>query len=156
MIRRTVAVLCLAAGLSVGLFEGPVAPSAAEPSAVPALSESGSGGDVQQVEPAVREGVARPSPGAPDRRSRVRAPAADTLQRDVQAGETIIVALPASLDAGPVDRYRLLQGPALSGVADRSFAWVTNAVDPGTYDVRLAAETDAAAPDTLVLRVTVR
>jgi hypothetical protein len=33
---------------------------------------------------------------------------------------------------------------------------VTNAVDPGTYDVRLAAETDAAAPDTLVLRVTVR
>jgi hypothetical protein len=155
MIRRTVAVLCLAAGLSVGLLEGALPLSAAAISAVPALSESRSGKGVQ-VEPAVPEGVARPLSGAPDRRFRVRAPATDTLQRDVQAGETLIVALPASLDAGPVDRYRLLQGPALSGVADRSFAWVTNAVHPGTYDVRLAAETDAAAPDTLVLRVTVR
>ena len=156
MIRRTVAVLCLAAGLSVGLLKGAVAHSAAEASAVPALSGSGSGEDVQQVEPAVPEGVARPSPVKPPRRSHVRAPATDTLQRDVQAGETLIVALPASLEAGPVDRYRLLQGPALCGVTDRSFAWVTNAVDPGTYDVRLAAETGAAAPDTLVLRVTVR
>lgn len=156
MIRRTVAVLCLAAGVSVGLLEGAVAHSAAEASAVPAHSGSGSGEDVQQVEPAVLEGVARPSPVGPAPRSRVRAPATDTLQRDVQAGKTLIVALPASLEARPVDRYRLLQGPALCGVADRSFAWVTNSVDPGTYDVRLAAETGAAAPDTLVLRVTVR
>lgn len=83
------------------------------------------------------------------------APPPDTMHADVTAGSSLILSLPAELNDAPVDQYTMLQGPALSGVAGRSFTWITRNVDPGTYDVLLRAQGPAAA-DTLVVRVGVQ
>jgi len=83
-------------------------------------------------------------------------PPPDTLRSSVTAGTPLIRSLPAALNGAPVARYTLLRGPALSGVAGRSFTWITRGAAPGTYDVRLRAVHPDAAPDTLVVRVDVQ
>jgi hypothetical protein len=85
----------------------------------------------------------------------VRRPPPDTLQSTVAAGQPLIRTLPAALDGTPVSRYAVLRGPALCGVAGRSFTWITSGTAPGTYDIRLRAEHSDAAADTVVVRVTV-
>ena len=77
----------------------------------------------------------------------------DTLRRSASAGEPLIVALPPRLGENDVDRYVLLEGPALSGVADRSFTWITRPDDSGTHDVLFRPQPNPLPGDTLVLRV---
>ncbi|MFB6247541.1 MAG: hypothetical protein ABEL97_03130 [Salinibacter sp.] len=84
------------------------------------------------------------------------APASDTLRAEVAAGRSLIQALPAEVGGTPVTGYAVLRGPALCGVAGRSFTWITRGTAPGTYDVRLRAAHPGTAPDTLVLRIDVR
>ena len=67
--------------------------------------------------------------------------------------------LPEATDAGPVVRYDLVRGPALSGVAGRSLTWILRPSDAGTTQ-RLVVRAhhppaDSLAPDTLVVRVDV-
>jgi hypothetical protein len=47
----------------------------------------------------------------------------------------------------------VLQGPALSGVAGRSFTWVPQDTAPGTYTALLHAQHPDAEPDTLVVQI---
>ncbi len=82
-------------------------------------------------------------------------PPVDTLRPSVEAGEPLILDLPAELDASPVSQYSLIQGPSLSGVAGHSFTWVTHSVEPDTYEVTLQANRPDASPDTLWLHVEV-
>jgi len=79
----------------------------------------------------------------------------DTLRTSTDGASPLIVSLPAELQETPVTRYSVLQAPSLSGVADRSFTWIPRGTGPGTYDVRLQAHHSNAAPDTLVVQVTV-
>jgi hypothetical protein len=95
----------------------------------------------------------------PANSSRVAAPTfppADTVRASVPAGTPLIRPLPPDLNGGPVARYTLLRGPALSGVAGRSLTWITRNVFPGTYDLCLRAARPDAAPDTLIVRVEVQ
>lgn len=55
--------------------------------------------------------------------------AADTLRHTVQAGETLIAALPSP-------GYRCLNPPALSWLVDRSFMWRTLPQERGSLAVR--------------------
>lgn len=80
----------------------------------------------------------------------------DTLRPSVEAGNPLILNLPTELESRTVDRYALIRGPALSGVAGYSFTWITRSVEPGTYDVLLRANHPDASPDTLVLHVEVQ
>lgn len=77
----------------------------------------------------------------------------DTLRASTTAGTPLIRSLPAQLNNTPVSRYMILEGPALSGVAGRSFTWIPKSTDPGTYDVRLQAQHPDAPADTLVLLI---
>ncbi len=97
---------------------------------------------LRTVEPAPEPWVAQPS-------------LPDTLEARVVAGETLIHTLPGGDENGAAS-YRMLRGPALSGVAGRSLTWITRGVAPGTYRLRLQAQRPDAAPDTLVLRVEVQ
>lgn len=86
--------------------------------------------------------------------------AAQSREYRVPAGETLIVALPAAFDRDtlgtqPVQAYALLRAPALSDVADRSFAWRTRPQDAGRHRILLEASFADAPPDTLALDVTV-
>ena len=83
-------------------------------------------------------------------------PASDTLRASVAAGSPLVRSLPAEVGGTSVTGYAVLRGPALCGVAGRSFSWITRGTAPGTYDVRLRATHPNAAPDTLVLRIDVR
>jgi hypothetical protein len=83
-------------------------------------------------------------------------PASDTLRASVAAGSPLVRSLPAEVGGTSVTGYAVLRGPALCGVAGRSFSWITRGTPPGTYDVRLRATHLNAAPDTLVLRIDVR
>ena len=83
-------------------------------------------------------------------------PASDTLHASVAAGSPLIRSLPAEVGGTSVTGYAVLRGPALCGVAGRSFSWITRGTAPGTYDVRLRATHPDAAPDTLVLRIDVQ
>lgn len=80
----------------------------------------------------------------------------DTLRPSIEAGDPLLLALPTQLEGAPVDHYALIQGPSLSGVAGHSFTWMTQSVEPGTYDVLLRAVRPESSPDTLVLRVEVQ
>lgn len=80
-------------------------------------------------------------------------PPSDTLRTSATRRSPLILSLPAELDDARVDRYSVLQGPALCGVAGRSFTWITVGSDPGTYDVRLEAHHPDAPSDTLVVRI---
>jgi hypothetical protein len=79
----------------------------------------------------------------------------DTLRSSTTAGTPLIRSLPAERNGAAVSRYLILDGPALSGVAGRSFTWIPRGAEPGTYDVRLQAQHMDAPADTLVLRITV-
>lgn len=78
----------------------------------------------------------------------------DTFRSSTTTGTPLIRSLPPRINDAPVSRYVILDGPALSGVAGRSFTWVSTDAEPGTYDVRLRASHPDAQPDTLVLRIT--
>lgn len=93
----------------------------------------------------------------PSATARVAAPSPsdDTLRTATAATTPLIVSLPTELQGAPVTRYSVLQAPALSGVADRSLTWIPRGTGPGTYDVRLHAHHSNAAPDTLVVQITV-
>lgn len=82
-------------------------------------------------------------------------PADDPLERTIAAGETLIVALPDAVDGTAVESYRIAEAPALSGLADRSFFWRTQAEDTGTHRILFHAERSDAPADTLALHVTV-
>lgn len=94
----------------------------------------------------------------PTASSRVAAPSfvppPDTLRTDAPTGTPVVLSLPAELRNAPISRYTLLQGPALCGVAGRSFTWIPKNTDAGTYDIRLQAHRPDAQPDTLVVRIT--
>jgi len=94
------------------------------------------------AEPGAAKGVARPAP--------------DTIGATVISGESLVHSLPPTLEGRDVVEYRMIRGPILSGVADRSFTWITKDVRPGNRDVLLKALYSDAAPDTLVLRVEVQ
>lgn len=78
------------------------------------------------------------------------------MRATVTAGTTLIHTLPSTVNGHDASAYRMLQGPALSGVAGRSLTWITEDVTPGMYDVRLRVLHADAAPDTLVVRVKVQ
>jgi len=95
-----------------------------------------------KIEPAAASRVA-PAPVPPD-----------TLRADATTATPLILALPADLGEAPVSRYTMLQGPALSGVAGRSFTWVPKETAPGTYTAHLQAQRPNTTPDTLVVQIT--
>jgi hypothetical protein len=74
---------------------------------------------------------------------------------DRPAGHPLVRPLPTSLDDAPVARYTVLEGPALSGAAGYSFTWITRDTTPGSYAILLRADHPDAAPDTLIVQVTV-
>lgn len=78
--------------------------------------------------------------------------AADTLRYAVRAGETLIVALPATV-GGAEARYDVERAPALSWLVDRSFMWRTLARESGTMPVVLRRLVEGRAPETVVLMV---
>lgn len=84
------------------------------------------------------------------------APPIDTLYPTVDTGEPLILSLPSELDDSPVSQYSLIRGPSLSGVAHHSFTWMTDSVDPDTYEVMLQANHPETSPDTLLLQVEVQ
>ncbi|WP_103020665.1 hypothetical protein [Salinibacter altiplanensis] len=95
----------------------------------------------------------------PSRNARVASalgPPPDTVHTSADAGTPLALALPDTLDNRPVARYSLLQGPALSGIAGRSFAWIPKGTAPGTHHALLQAESTNAPPDTLVVQIRVR
>jgi hypothetical protein len=79
--------------------------------------------------------------------------APDTLRTTATPGTPLILPLPETLRDAPVTRYTVRRGPALSGVAGRSFTWIPRGTAPGTYDVLLHAHHPDARPDTLVVRI---
>jgi len=83
-------------------------------------------------------------------------PPSDTLDASTTLGTPLIHSLPPEWNGMPVSRYVLLEGPALSGVAGRSFTWIPKNAEPGTYDVRLQARYPDAPADTLVLQIDVQ
>jgi hypothetical protein len=93
------------------------------------------------------------SPAATSPAARSSAPP-DTVTSTVTAGAPLVRSLPTSLDNAPVARYSVLKGPALSGAAGYSFTWLTRDTAPGTYAIALQALHPDAAPDTLVVQVT--
>lgn len=100
---------------------------------------------VDAIEPLNLRGVAE---------SRLAPP--DTLTTSAAVGTPVILSLPDQVGDAPVAQYTILRGPALSGVAGHSFTWITQDIDPDTYDVSLQANHPDAPPDTLVLRIDVQ
>lgn len=84
-----------------------------------------------------------------------RAVPADTLRRRVQAGEPLIMTLPAMVADRPVASYRFLRAPALSWLVDRSILWRTRPEDVGEHALLVGAALADAPPDTLTILVTV-
>ena len=77
----------------------------------------------------------------------------DTLRTSAEPGTPLILTLPSELDGRSVEHYTLLRGPALSGVAGRSFTWIPEGADPGVHEALLRPHAPDAPPDTLVLRI---
>jgi len=77
----------------------------------------------------------------------------DTVRASAEPGTPLVLTLPAELSGRSVERYSLLRGPALSGVAGRSFTWIPQGAEPGTHQVLLRTHTPDTPPDTLVLRI---
>ena len=80
----------------------------------------------------------------------------DTVRASADAGTPLVLPLPKSLNGRPVARYALLRGPALSGVAGRSFTWIPEGAAPGVHRALLRAESGDAPPDTLVVQIRFR
>ena len=80
----------------------------------------------------------------------------DTVRTTTRAGTPLTLSLPDALDGRSVGRYSLLRGPALSGVAGRSFTWIPEGTAPGVYHARLRAESTSTSPDTLVVQIRLR
>ena len=78
--------------------------------------------------------------------------ASDTLRYRVQAGDPLIVALPAQVD-GREATYRLLDAPALSWLVDRSFLWRTTPGERGQLPVLIERRAEGVPPETVVLLV---
>jgi hypothetical protein len=115
-------------------------------------------GSVESAERRTAPAVAAPAVAAPAtaRPAERRAQAMqDTLTVRVDAGEPLIASLPPTVGGEPVDRYRLLQAPALASVAGRSLLWVTRAQDAGTHHLPIAAHGTSTPPDTLHVEVVV-
>ncbi len=103
---------------------------------------------VWALPPTARSGVQT----APDAvRSAVQA---DTLRYAVTAGQPLIVQLPAEV-RGREASYRLLRGPALSWLVDRSFFWRTLSSEYGTMHVLIEQRAAGREPNTLVLAIQV-
>jgi hypothetical protein len=81
-------------------------------------------------------------------------PTSDTLFHSVRAGQPFLLALPPRRDGEEVT-YRLIEGPALSWLVDRSFLWKTTAQERGALPVRIERRAAGMAPDTLVLLIEV-
>jgi len=79
---------------------------------------------------------------------------ADTLRYAVTAGQPLIVQLPAEV-RGRYASYRLLRGPALSWLVDRSFFWRTLSSEHGTMHVLIERRAEGREPDILVLAIQV-
>ena len=79
----------------------------------------------------------------------------DTLRHTVPAGQSLILALPDTLDARPVATYAPVRLPAMSWLVDRSFLWRTFPRDAGVHEILFEAAFEAAPPETLVVHVTV-
>ncbi len=77
----------------------------------------------------------------------------DTLTVSGSAGTPLVRTLPEEVDGTTVVRYVVIDGPALSGAAGRSFTWIPRNAAPGTYDIRLQATHPDTTPDTLLLQV---
>ena len=75
---------------------------------------------------------------------------ADTLRAQVRAGETLIVALPASV-GGVEATYRVVEAPALSWLVDRSFLWRTLAAERGELAVTFERRSGAAPTEVVLL-----
>lgn len=100
---------------------------------------------VESFEPTIRPGVAQTTaPGSPS---------PDTLRTPAEPNTPLILSLPAELNGHAVERYTLLEGPSLSGVAGRSFTWIPQGADPGTHEALLQTHTPDASPDTLVVQI---
>lgn len=77
----------------------------------------------------------------------------DTLRTSADPGTPLILTLPAKLNGRSVERYTLLRGPSLSGVAGRSFTWIPEGAEPGTHEALLRTHAPDAPADTLVVRI---
>jgi len=97
-----------------------------------------------------------PSEGGGSPGARLQYVRADTVRATVTAGETLILPLPTTVDSRTVTEYRMIRGPALSGVAGRSVTWITQNPSPGRHDIHLRALHSNAGSDTLVVRVDVQ
>jgi hypothetical protein len=105
----------------------------------------GGNGDVTSVgtfEPTTPPRVAAPLVQSPD-----------TLRANAEPDTPLILTLPAELNGRSVGRYLLVRGPALSGVAGRSFTWIPAGAEPGLHEALLRAESPDAPGDTLVVRI---
>jgi hypothetical protein len=78
---------------------------------------------------------------------------ADTVRTSAQPNTPLLLSLPTELNGRSVERYSLLRGPTLSGVAGRSFTWIPQGATPGLHEALLRAHLPEASPDTLVLRI---
>jgi hypothetical protein len=78
----------------------------------------------------------------------------DTLAIEGPAGTPLVRSLPAEWRGVPVSGYAMLRGPALAGVAGRSLTWIPKGAAPGPHDLHLKARRPDAAPDTIVVRIT--
>lgn len=100
-------------------------------------------------------GAFEPAGAARVARTPVPAPP-DTVRTAVPAGRALVYTLPDAVGGRAVGTYRLLRGPALSGVAGRSLTWITRRTAPGAYTVLLEARRPDAPPDTLVVEIDVQ
>ncbi|MFB6279204.1 MAG: hypothetical protein ABEK75_06835 [Salinibacter sp.] len=80
----------------------------------------------------------------------------ETLRTTADPETPLILSLPAEVGGQRVERYTLLRGPALSGVAGRSFTWIPHGTAPGTHEALLQTQSPNAPADTLVLRIDLR
>lgn len=97
------------------------------------------------IEPRFYQGVARTVP--------VPSPPADTLRVSTTSDTPLLLSLPSTVANRAVQEYNVLRGPALSGVAERSFVWIPEGASPGTHEVILRAAHRKPPPDTLVLQI---
>jgi len=77
----------------------------------------------------------------------------DTVRATAKPDTPLVLSLPTKLNGQPIERYSLLQGPALSGVVGRSFTWIPDGAEPGTHEALLQTHAPDVPPDTLVLQI---
>lgn len=109
------------------------------------LAGPGDASAPQDLEPSAPPRVASPPSRPPD-----------TVRATADTGVPLTLTLPETVNGRPVARYSLLRGPALSGVAGRSFTWIPEGAAPGPHHALLQADAADAPPDTLVVQIDVR